>query len=290
MNQPAWLFGASTLGVVEEDLPTTIDIFGKHHVQAVELRSAAGAFVHPEMSAKDRLRVRGDLEGAGLDIFAVASRVKIAAPGDDERIIDDLAAEIRLAADLGARFVRVFPGAPTAETAADVVPALEEDVESVDARAVLRLVRVMDTAVAHGVRPLIETHDSHPRGQDVARVLERLDEVAPGHVVGAIWDLLHPWRVGESVDQTAGLLLDYLLQDRGYVQVKDVTARASRFPVPQGHGAVPLQQMLGLLDDAGYRGPVSLEWERFWKPDAAPLNEALAAAAQALTEHPPRHH
>lgn len=64
-----WQFGASTLGVVEEDLPTTIAQFRTHGVHAVELRSAEGAFCHPSMSSAERADLRAAFDEAGIEVF-----------------------------------------------------------------------------------------------------------------------------------------------------------------------------------------------------------------------------
>lgn len=281
-----WLFAASTLGVVDEPLQDTVAMLERHGVGAVELRSADGAFVHPALPGPARAAVREACSAAHIEIFAVASRVKIAAAGDDDEVVRALVGELRLAADLGARYVRVFPGAPALAVSSDRVPQLEEDAAEVEARAVRRLLAVQEVAADLGVRPVIETHDSHPRGVDVARILRRLDREAPAHLVGAIWDVLHPWRVGETLEVTAEALLPYLLDDRGYVQIKDVAHPGDTTPVLQGSGTVPVLAMLDLLATADYRGPVSLEWERFWNPHVPPLADAVVAAARVVRAHP----
>lgn len=283
MTKPSRVFAASTLGVVDEDLPTTVATMQRHGVRAVEIRSADGAFVHPGVGAAHRAAVRRSFTQAGMEIFGVASRVQIMAEGDDDAVVASLVGELRLAADLGARFVRVFPGAPLCEQApSDQVPELAEDVATVDARGARRLAAVLDEAAGLGVTPLIETHDSHPRGADVARLLAAVDVVAPGHGVGAIWDLLHPWRVDEDLATTAELLAPHILDGRGYVQIKDVASPADVFPVLQEEGVIPGREFLSLLDELGYTGPISLEWERFWQPTAPTLDAALAAAARFL--------
>lgn len=277
-----WKLAASTLGVVEEDLYTTVVMFQRHGIDASELRSAGGAFVHTGLTSSERLAVRDTFESAGIEIFAVASRVRIASAGDDDAVVAALKDEMRLAHDLGARFVRVFPGAPASQVPSDVLPQLEEDAGVANARAVSRLVRVIDHAHDLDVRPVLETHDSHPRGQDIARLIVALDEVQPGHPVGAIWDVLHPWRVAEPLLETADALMPHILEGRGYVQVKDVAHPGDTTPVLQGQGAVPLADFLGILANAGYDGPVSLEWERFWKPQVPALDDALEAVVKAL--------
>ena len=72
------------------------------------------------------------------------------------------------------------------------------------------------------------------------------------------------------------------------VQVKDAALPGHRLPLPLGEGTLPLDPFAALLAGAGYQGVVSLEWERKWYPDAAPLEVASAsfrrwADAVALT-------
>ncbi|MPV37151.1 sugar phosphate isomerase/epimerase family protein [Georgenia subflava] len=278
----SWRLAASTLGAPDEDLPTIVEILRRHGAAAVELRAADGAQVHVGLDAAERSGVRQLFADAGIEILAVASRVQVAAAGDDDGVVSALLAHLELAADLGAGYVRVFPGAPTGNARRDELPMLIEDVDEVDSRAVRRLAAVAGRATELGVRPVIETHDSHPRGTDVLRVLDRLDVERPGHPVGAIWDVLHPWRVGEPLEVTAAALLKHLRGGRGFVQIKDVVEPADITPVLQGSGTVPVPHMLELLAHGGYRGPVSLEWERMWYPHVEPLDPALGAAAAVL--------
>ncbi|MGC0250332.1 sugar phosphate isomerase/epimerase family protein [Pseudactinotalea sp. Z1748] len=281
-----WPFAASTLGAIHEDLPTLARMLPEHGASLVELRTAPDAPVHVGLTGTERAQVRRLFTDAGVQILAVASRVRIAQAGEDETVTESLTAHLNLAADLGARFVRLFPGAPTATAATDELPALH-DAEEAASAVVRRLAACLDAAEATGVRIVLETHDSHPRGQDIAALLQRLSETVGDHTVGAIWDVLHPWRVGEDLTTTARALLPYLIDGRGYVQIKDVPSRADKTPVLQGSGAIPLAPFLDLLTDGGYTGPVSLEWERHWYPDVPTLAQALAAASAALAESTP---
>ncbi len=62
-----------------------------------------------------------------------------------------------------------------------------------------------------------------------------------------------------------------------YVQLKDATADG---PALVGAGDVPLEAVRTVL--AGYEGWWSLEWEKAWYPDIAPLSEALVSARSWL--------
>lgn len=270
------ILAASTLGALDETPEQVAAAMARHGARAVELRTADDAPVHVGLTGAERAEVRALWQDAGLDILSVASRVRIA--DGEPGTADALRAHLQLAADLGAPYVRVFPGAPAAPAERDEAPRVT-DPEAADDAAVAVLDAVAADTQRLDVRVLLETHDSHPRGADVARVLARVDA---GGDFGAIWDLLHPWRVGEPLAETARALLPHLLDGRGFVQFKDVADRRAATPLLQGTGTVPLGAAVELLDAARYAGPYSLEWERHWHPEAAPLADALAAAAAAL--------
>jgi len=264
---------ASTLGTPGETLDTVIGWLGDAGVSAIELRLSAGEFAYPGMTARARADLRGRLDDAGVAVSGIASYVRVASDANDEMVTGALAHALRLGADLGAPVVRVFPGAPTAPAAYDRAPELLEPTELVDERAVRRLDAVAGIADELGVYPALETHDSHPRGEDIHRILER----ATGKV-GAIWDLMHPWRVGEPLERTWEILSPWIENDRGGVQVKDANLPTDATPLAIGTGTVPTAQFGELLRSAAFEGTVCLEWERTWHPDAVPLDDALVSA------------
>ncbi|MET9241976.1 sugar phosphate isomerase/epimerase [Nonomuraea sp. NPDC003709] len=244
----------STLGMPGEGLDRAIGIAAGGGCQGLELRLHPDTGVHAGLDAAERRSARERVERAGLEIAALAGYVKVCAPGPDELAIEALLADLRLAADLGAPAVRVFPGG---------------DDPAVGAR---RLKAVSGTASALGVRVLVETHDHMATGAAVAGLLA---EAGCPESTGAIWDLLHPWRHGEPPAETLAALGPYL----SYVQVKDAVSAEDTTPVPMWTGSVPLAEAGELLHAAGYDGWVSLEWERTWYPQVAPVEEILPGAA-----------
>ncbi|MFL6111929.1 MAG: sugar phosphate isomerase/epimerase family protein [Catenulispora sp.] len=249
----SWPLAFSTLGCSGAPLTEVVALARSSGWLGLELRTADDEPVHVGLSADQRAAARELLETGGVTVVAVASYVRVARGeiGDDECVADALA-HAELARDLGAPFVRVFPGA-------------ERPGQEADARAVRRL-----NAVAEGlpedVTVLLETHDSHPQGVDIARVLSQVS----GNV-GAIWDVLHPWCTGEPIAVTADVLAPYLK----HVQVKDVLSPTERTPLPLGAGTVPLTSFYEALRELGYQGWMALEWESKWHPEAIPLAEAL---------------
>ncbi|MCF6472967.1 sugar phosphate isomerase/epimerase [Nonomuraea sp. MG754425] len=252
----------STLGMPGEGLDRAIEIAAGHGCQGLELRLHPDTGVHAGLDAAGRRSVRERIERAGLEISALAGYAGVCEPGPDEPVVETLLADLRLAADLGAPGVRVFPrgGDP-----------------AVGAR---RLKAVAGPAADLGRRVLVETHDEMATGEAVAALLA---EAACPATTGALWDLLHPWRHGEPPRRTLAALAPYL----DYVQVKDAVSERDTTPVPMWTGSVPLDEAGELLRGAGFDGWVSLEWERTWYPGVAPVEEILPGAAEWVRRFTP---
>lgn len=271
---------ASTLGAPGIALDVVLGWLQQHRIHGVELRLAHGELADPAMDSSARRRLRSRITAAGVEVTCIASYVKVAAPGVDEAVVTELEQAIDFARDLGAPMVRVFPGADTDPAASTDRPRLVERREAVDERAARRLSAVTAYAAGLGVLPVLETHDSHPSGHDIAAILDRVH--GP---VGVVWDLLHPWRVGERLDDTWRSLEPWLSAGRGCVQVKDAAMPASTTPVPIGSGSLPTGAFGRLLVSTGYRGPITLEWEKAWYPQVPQLDVALASLRAWLDDH-----
>ncbi|MEU5124533.1 sugar phosphate isomerase/epimerase family protein [Streptomyces mobaraensis] len=238
----------STLGVPGLPLPDVSRLAAAHGWDGVELRAHPEEPLHPGSGPAERADAVRRFAADGVRILGVAGYARVAGPGPDEPVFDELDALVRLAADLGAPFVRVFPGAG------------EQPAEEAEAAAARRLAWVAPLAADLGVRVLLETHDSHPRAQDAVRVLGPV-----GHRnVGALWDLLHTWRNGEPPAVTLPALAPHL----GYVQVKDVVSAEDLTPLPLGTGAVPIAACVAELLAAGWDGWLCWEYEKRWHPEA----------------------
>ena len=274
---------ASTLGAPGEDLAQVLAWLSQTGVPGIELRLSVGQIADPTLTRARRRELRSRIADAGVVVTGIASYVRVASDVSDDMVLGALVGALDFAADLGAPVVRVFPGAPVEPTPYGRIPELLESREEVDARAARRLSAVSDYAESCGVLPALETHDSHPTGRQVAAVLNRVD--GP---VGAIWDLMHPWRVGEPLDETWAALGRWLSAAHGSVQIKDARLPESATPLLVGEGTLPTAEFAQLLIREGYAGPVTLEWEKAWHPDAAPLDQALASARRWQDTYFPR--
>jgi sugar phosphate isomerase/epimerase len=264
----------STLGIPSLPVPEAVRLAAEAGFEGLELRAHPEEPVHTGLTAAERNAVAGEFRATGVEVLTVAGYAKVASPGDDEAVLAEGRELLALAGDLGASFVRVFPGGPTGPDA---------DPATADATAARRLAALAPLAADHGVRLLLETHDSHRSGEAAARVL-----AAVGHgSVGALWDVLHTWLSGEQPGASHRLLAPFL----GYTQVKDVASAEDLTPLPPGEGVLPLAEAVRLLTHAGGSAdPVVApreewlcwEYEKRWFPQVRELPELLPAVGEHL--------
>ncbi|GGT14359.1 hypothetical protein GCM10010222_65400 [Streptomyces tanashiensis] len=249
----------STLGLPGRPLADVLRLAAAHGWSGLELRCAPGEPIHPAMTGAERRAAARAIASAGITPVALTGYAGVGAPGHDLTLFAEVRDQLLLASDLGAAHLRVFlrgGDVPTAEA---------------DARAAFRLTALADSADTLGVRILLETHDSHRGGRDVARVLDLVDHPS----VGALWDVMHTHLAGESPPESFTALAPYL----GYVQVKDIAGPDDLTPLPLGAGVLPLDACLRLLPADCW---VSWEYEAPWFPSAPPLPGLLAAGARFL--------
>ncbi|MFG2191729.1 sugar phosphate isomerase/epimerase family protein [Streptomyces sp. NPDC048639] len=253
----------STLGVPGMPVADVARLASAGGYHGVELRAHPEEPVNTGLGISERVGVAEEFKAAGVEILAVAGYTQVAAPGDDEPVIDELGSLLTLAGDLGAPYVRVFPGGG------------DQPAEEADVIAARRLAAAAPHAADLGVRLLLETHDSHRRGVDAARILGLV-----GHRnVGAIWDVMHPWLGGEDPAATHAVLAPHL----GYVQVKDIATAQDTTPLPLGAGVLPLAESVELLSRAGWDGWLCWEYEKRWYPEAQDLPALLEPGRDHLS-------
>lgn len=211
-------FAFSTLGVPGLPLPEVLRLATAHGYHGVELRAHPEEPVHPGLGTGEREDVAARFKDAGVELLGLAGYARVAAPGDDEAVLEEIRSLLGLAHDLGAPFVRVLPGGSDAASS-----------DEADAIAARRLGTVARDAADLGVRVLVETHDSHPTGADVTRIIGQV-----GHrQVGALWDVMHTWLGGEQPLDSYAALSPYL----GYVQVKDIVSADDTTPWRSARGS-----------------------------------------------------
>lgn len=226
------------------------------------LGSELAVYRLPEFSSQARETARR-IADAGLEVscFSSSARAFNATPQRSQASLDEMRAYAPLCAAFGARYIRVFGGSLDG---ADPERAVEQ------AAADLR--RMSAAAAEHGARLLIETHDDW-----IASALLRQLMLAVGsQVCGVLWDVHHPYRMaGEAPALTWQNLGEWV----EYTHWKDSRAEPgdpTKYTYTHfGQGDLPLPEFVRLLQQGGYAGWLTLEWEKRWHPDLPEPEDAF---------------
>jgi sugar phosphate isomerase/epimerase len=220
----------------------------------LELRLLGGEPIDP-LSLDDSARHADGtmLARSGVPLISLDTSIELARPFERE-----LPAALELASEWGAPAVRVFGGAS---------PVLDDIAQ--------RLEPVLDRASELGVTVVLETHDSFSSATVVGELLRLVESPS----FAALWDVHHPYRVGESSQDVVVALGDRI----HLVHVKDALRDGDDWRlVPLGEGEVPVRESLAVLDVAGFRGWLTVEWEKRWHPDLAEPEVALPRELETL--------
>ena len=220
----------------------------------LELRLLDGEPIDPlSVDAAARRAVATMLTRSSVPLSSLDTSIELAWPLEGE-----LRAALELASEWRAPAVRVFGGA---------APVLDDIAQ--------RLEPVLDHAAKLGVTVVLETHDSFSSAALVGELLRLVDSPS----FAALWDVHHPYRVGESPQDVVAALGDRI----HLVHVKDARCDVDDWRlVPLGEGEVPVRESLAVLDAAGYRGWLTVEWEKRWHPELAEPEVALPRELQTL--------
>jgi len=259
----------STLACPEWKIETVLARAVAFGYDGIEWRGGPEGHVRPSMSASERASLRRHVADAGL--FSLAATAYTSFVSDDPAVQQDSVDELRryldLAAEVGARYVRVFLG--------ELRPG--DDLAAARPRIAPCLASAASHAEAVGVGIAVEPHDDFVRSASVAPIFERV----PHPAVGAVWDVGNTFAAGE--DPAEGF--HWLGQRLFYVQVKDSIGRhPDRRLTRLGEGEVPLAGAVALLLNHGYQGAFSVEWERAWHSDLDPAEVALPHALKAMRD------
>ena len=237
---------------------------------ALEVRVLDGDIVPSALPPQRIQEIKEICRRTGVRIIALGLSTRFTSMDADERTHNqrELKRYVELAAELDAPMVRSFGG--------DVQPgcSLSQSIEWVTQG----IESAVPVAEEQEVTILLETHDAFCRGQEVALALEPIE--SPW--IGAIWDVHHPFRMGESIEDTWRLIGPRVK----HVHMKDARLRddGSWQLVLMGEGEVPCREILELLVREGYEGHVCAEWEKKWHPEIEEPEIALPQHAQVLKQ------
>jgi fatty-acyl-CoA synthase len=263
-------FTLNTLGAPGWTLEETAANARAYGYSGVDLRLIDGQLIDLAVVRANRQRIKavfapGDL---ALAVLATSVRLAVREPRARQATLDEARQWIDLAAELQVPVIRFF--------AASNPPELDLDASIQTVGEMLAT--LADSARRAGVQIGVETHDEFASARSVASALE----IAPPDATGAIWDMWHTTRVGESPAACVELLGRRLIN----VHLKDARKTPAGWQlVLLGEGDVPVRDALRLLRAIGYHGFISVEWEKKWHPEIAEPEIAFPAYMRVLNEY-----
>jgi sugar phosphate isomerase/epimerase len=261
----------SSLGCPAWSVEQMVRAAGELGYEGVELRLLDGEVIPPDLPALARRRVKETFGAARIPIVCLDTSARFTDPDPERRQKQeqDVRAYLDLANEWEAPLLRVFGG--------NLAPGITEQ-QGVTYLAE-SLNRLAPAAERAGVTIALETHDAFSAGRLVAEVLGRV----PSQAIAALWDTHHPYRMGETVQQT----WDYIGSRLVHTHVKDARRRPDGTwqLVLLGQGEVPVKEALALWAAHGYRGYVCVEWEKKWHPEIEEPEVAFPRHIQVLRQY-----
>ncbi len=259
----------STLACPKWTLEQIIDAAQRNGYQGLEFRLLNGEVLPANLDKETRRRVLVQCASAGLKIICVDTSIKIATQDSEGRKaqIRDGLAYLDMAAEWDAPYIRVFGGTPEGTSKEDAIKA------SVECLGTL-----MQRGKELGIRVLLETHDAFASSAMVMAVLKEVPEA------GALWDTLHPYRVGEQPAETAARLGERC--DHMHIKDGRRNSQNEKWDLTLlGEGEVPIPAILSMLHQQGYSGWLSVEWEKKGHPEIAEPEIAIPQHAEVLQQY-----
>ncbi|TYP76591.1 sugar phosphate isomerase/epimerase family protein [Paenibacillus methanolicus] len=247
----------STLPCEGWSLDDMIGIAKSCGFHGMELREGANWGISADMSASARQTALHKLEAAGLRITNIGSNVCFTGNEGDAAQLTHFMGVAALARDLQADGVRIFLGYFN-ERKDSPVPAIDYPA------IVSRVQEACDVAAIYGVQVWIETHNEFATGRSLRQLLDDVNR--PNCAV--IYDIIHPLEEGEPPEETIALLGPQLahVHMKDGVPFDDPMALSWKY-TKLGEGQVPIMAIVKLLEQSGYCGYYSLEWETKWRKE-----------------------
>ncbi|MFC5467318.1 sugar phosphate isomerase/epimerase family protein [Cohnella suwonensis] len=231
----------------------------------MELREGSSWGISALMTHEERKSALRKIEENGILITNIGSGVCFTGGEGDEAEFEQFRRVVLLARDLKAGGVRIFLG--YFNTRRDH-PAPDIPYSAI----VARIRTACDFAASHGVQVWIETHNEFATGRSLRKLLD--DAGKPNCAV--IYDIIHPLEEGETPAETVALLGSRCVHVhiKDGIPFEDPLERSWKY-TKVGEGRVPIGAIIDLLEQAGYAGYYSFEWETKWRkelqvPGAAP--------------------
>lgn len=247
--------GISTLACHGWSLERSIDQCRQNGIGALEIRMDLHDWSRLALSDSTYADIWQRIHQGGLCVSDLGTG--IAVREDNAAALAELERCAQIARQLHCRGLRIMLGS--------FYTRHSEPRQPLDRDGILHWLQKADGIMEqYGTQVWIETHNEFATGQALRALMEDL----PTKHVRLLWDIMHPLEAGESFEKTLSLLG----RDLVHVHIKDGTPwpdpvmESFRY-TPIGQGTVDIPSAVRLLQQSGYDGWYSLEWEGVWRKE-----------------------
>jgi sugar phosphate isomerase/epimerase len=268
------LLSFSTLGCPDWTFRQIVDFAAQHHYRGIEVRGIlrqldlAQCADFNKQNIGATLRMMNDSQLSFVNLGS-SSTLHFSDSAERKKNLDEGKHFIDLAHQLQCPYIRVFP---------NIFPKDQE--KKVTMELISKgLIELGDFAKGSNVTVLIESHGDLLYIEDLQKIMK--DAEHPN--VGMIWDVTNMWVKTKEAPKSAYEKLKKYIR---HTHIKDAKIVGDKIQyVLLGRGEVPIFEAIDALENGGYNGFYSFEWEKLWHPEIDAPEVAIADYVNAMMKH-----
>lgn len=242
-------YGFSTLGCPTWGFKEIVTSAKDLGYDGIEIRGIADELYAPRIKqfTEDKIEAtKKYLKDIGIEIAILTTNVEIAVKEREEKAIKEAYEYIKLANELGVRYIRLMCTDSASPNGGDIRLAKDTYQE------------IAEYAMTKDVMPLIETNGIFSD----SKLLSDFIHSIKSENKGVLWDIHHPYRYNcESIGDTIKNLGTYIK----HTHIKDsIVENGKVIYKMMGNGDIPIEEVVSGLREIDYKGYLSLEWVKRW--------------------------
>jgi sugar phosphate isomerase/epimerase len=233
------------------------EVCRKYGFTGVELREGEGMGISLASGKEQWLRDSEIYRENGIEVTNIGTGICVKGDAKDWEQLTLLKKQSEMAQVMGAKGLRVFLG--------NFARRRDAALEPLDHKVIIKWLQDASAiAGEYGIGVWIETHNEYATGRVLRELLDKVNRTN----CAVIYDIIHPLEDGESPEDTIRLLGDACV----HVHMKDGVPMDDPLEhdwlyTKVGEGAIPIGDIVRLLEQGGYKGYYSLEWETKWRQE-----------------------
>jgi len=259
----------STLACPTWTLSQVVEIASSSGYLGIELRFLEGEdslWKLPVFQGHALVTAKRMIADRGLSITCVGTNCRFHSPDpqERERWVEEGKRMAELAAAMGAPGIRVFGD--------KIQPG--EDRDATRGWIAEGIRKLAEKAKENGVGVWLETHGDFASSAETIQIVSE-----SGYAdIGVVWDPANAFTDGNEQPFGVARVFGGALQ---HVHLRDLERHGAEWePVLTGEGKFPLREIVEELQELGYAGFFSFEWEKKWRPQLAEPEIAIPQFAR----------